>query len=46
MHKCNFFYTYKVQIHTAFPMLIFTTLTNTQQDYVQISYTDLNTNVE
>lgn len=45
MHKCNFFYTYK--IYTAFPTLILTTLTNTEQDYEQISYTDLlNINVE
>jgi len=39
MHKCNLFYTYKID--TAFPTLILTTLTDTQQDYVQISYTDL-----
>ena len=45
MHKRNFFYTYKID--TAFPVPILTTLTNTQQDYVQIFYTDLiNTNLD
>jgi hypothetical protein len=44
MHECNPFYTNKKGM--AFRVLIFTKLTNTQEDYVQNSYTDFYLNLK